>query len=186
MSQQKMLISIPGTAHDLSAELKKVNAPRVVRSVGGDFIMQVRVNGALKPTGEPTMAERLPFNSAGLIIWVDATTYIRMERAAIVRDGQTQPILLFEERRDSIPTLVGSFPIEARPLHLRLERREQQLFPSFSFDGVAWIPLRPYRTELPARVQVGVAAVSTAATPFTAELEGLTVYTRLDDAAPTK
>jgi regulation of enolase protein 1 (concanavalin A-like superfamily) len=179
LADSKLSIVVPGTAHDLSAELKKVNAPRVLRDVQGDFIVQVKVGGALKPGPNPSMPQRLPFNSAGLLVWLDSTSYVRLERAAIVRDGNVQPILLFEERNKSVPVMVGAIPLEPRPTYLRLERRDGFLFASFGFDGTAWVPLKPVRRDLPEKVKVGVAAVNTAAEPFTAELESFALYARV-------
>jgi hypothetical protein len=47
-------IVIPPTLHDLSAEAGKMNAPRVVENIEGDFIAQVRISGNFHHAGERT------------------------------------------------------------------------------------------------------------------------------------
>src|SRR5262245_57986525 len=58
-SDGKLNIMVPGTAHDLSAELQsKRNAPRVMRDIKGDFIAEVRVDGSFNPAVESTVPGR--------------------------------------------------------------------------------------------------------------------------------
>jgi len=37
LRDSEVTISVPGTLHDLSAELGKINAPRILRDIEGDF-----------------------------------------------------------------------------------------------------------------------------------------------------
>ena len=78
LDQRNATITVPGSAHDLSAELNLVNAPRVLQSVEEDFIAEVTVAGTVRPAGEPTVPGRPPFNGAGILLWQDEGNYVRL------------------------------------------------------------------------------------------------------------
>lgn len=92
-------IQIPGTSHDLSAELNRTNAPRVLQPVEGDFEIEVRVAGTLTPD-RPLVATRTAYSGAGLLLMRDEANYIRLERAALRRGGMVRHYLNFEQRQD--------------------------------------------------------------------------------------
>src|SRR4029079_19269947 len=76
-------IKVPGSPHVNSAELKKVNAPRIVREVTGDFLAQVRIPDRIQPGSQPLEGFPFTFQGAGLLLWQDESNYVRLERAAI-------------------------------------------------------------------------------------------------------
>ncbi len=81
--QDKTLsIKVPGTWHDLNPDTGKLNAPRVVREVEGDFVIKAKVEGEFKPSGKSTNPKGVPYNGAGIIIWSDSDNFIRLERGA--------------------------------------------------------------------------------------------------------
>lgn len=92
-------IQIPGTIHDLSAELNRTNAPRVLQPVDGDFELEVRVAGTLAPD-QPLVATRTAYAGAGLLLMRDEANYIRLERAALRRDGRIRHYVNFEQRQE--------------------------------------------------------------------------------------
>src|SRR5262245_41109781 len=83
-----LTIEIPGEDHDLAIERNLMNSPRLLRDVVGDFVAHVRVHGTFKPSQESTSTERIPFVGAGLLLMADEKTYVRLERAALVKGGQ--------------------------------------------------------------------------------------------------
>ena len=83
----KLTIHVPGTLHNLVADSGEVNAPTVLSPVHGDFIAMVKATGDVKPGPESNVAEGLPYNGTGLLLWVDKDNYIRLERAGMIRDG---------------------------------------------------------------------------------------------------
>jgi hypothetical protein len=55
----------PGKDHDLAIERGLMNSPRLLRDVEGDFVAQVRLDGAFQPSNESTTSARIPFVGAG-------------------------------------------------------------------------------------------------------------------------
>jgi regulation of enolase protein 1 (concanavalin A-like superfamily) len=170
----KLTIRVPGTWHDLGAEGGKLNAPTVLRSITGDFLAEVKVTGSLRPGGQGTRPGGLPFHGAGLVLWHDAGNYIRLERAALVREGRIIPYVTFEERRDRRVEAVG-LDIPDAPIQLRLERRGDRIQGAVSSDGLTWRGLPPRKVDYPARIKLGVDAINSSSKPFTATLEDFRV-----------
>ena len=84
----KLTIWIPGVYHDFWAEKDKgkVNAPRVLQDVDGDFSVQVKVTGPIKPekgTMIPKLASGGPFQAGSLLIWQDRDNFIRLDRCCV-------------------------------------------------------------------------------------------------------
>jgi len=53
LSEAKNLsLKMPGTWHDLNPDSGKLNAPRVVRTVEGDFVVTAKVSGDFRPGGK--------------------------------------------------------------------------------------------------------------------------------------
>jgi regulation of enolase protein 1 (concanavalin A-like superfamily) len=143
----------------------------VLQEVDGDFSAQVKVCGSLRPTAPPSIPGRVPFQSAGLILWSDDGDYVRLERAGLNRNGAIQSYAGFELRADARMAGAQSSPLPEQDAWLRLERRGNQLFGSVSPDGRKWTALRPIDVMFPARVQVGVAVVNAAQQPLTVRFE---------------
>jgi squalene-hopene/tetraprenyl-beta-curcumene cyclase len=170
----KLSIGLPGTLYDLGVEVGQVNAPRVLRDVEGDFVAEVKVEGKFEPGGKCTRPGGFPYNGAGLLLWNDQNNYLRLERAAILRDGKLIPYVNFEERSNRRPS-GGGASIPNEPVSLRLARRGSEITASVSTDGRSWHQLKTFTVRYPARVKVGVAAVNSASRPFEAEFEGFRV-----------
>jgi RNA polymerase sigma factor (sigma-70 family) len=171
----RLTIKVPGTRHGLEAEGNTLNAPRVLRDIEGDFIADLKVEGTFKP-GDSTSPNGFPFLGAGLLLWNDAGNYIRLERAAIVRNNQLVSYALFEERRDRRPVPPGGgIQLPNGPTLLRLERKGDQITASVSADGKQWQAFPPRTVQLPAKLKLGVAAISSSSEPFTVTLESFRV-----------
>ncbi len=78
---ERLIISVPGTHHNLCAEVGEMEAPRVLRKVDGDFIVQAKVSGNVVHSGKSTSGLGLAYHGAGLVLWLDEKTYLRLERA---------------------------------------------------------------------------------------------------------
>ena len=166
-----LTIRVPPTPHDLSAEVGRINAPRVLQEVEGDFTAQVKVCGVLHPTAAASVPDRVAYQAGGLLLWSDNRNYIRLERAALQRDGAVQPLAAFEMRLRG--ELADAHPAVApdQDIYLRLERRGNQFRAAFSTDGRQWTPLEPLQAPLPAKVRIGVAAVNAARQPLSLRYE---------------
>lgn len=183
----KLTITVPGSdkAHDLSAELENLTAPRVVQPLTGDFRIQVKVEGEFQPGEESTQEGRTGYTGAGLVIFADSRNYVRIERASLETGGTRgpRPYTNFEIRVDGelhgigttgdIPTLAG------KPTWLRLEKKGREVFGSMSQDGVTWTSGNSKALEAPAwttnTVLAGVAAISTSKKTFTPVYSELTI-----------
>jgi hypothetical protein len=62
-------ISVPNTHHDLNADNDKLNAPRVMRDVTGDFTMTVKVLGEFKPPVRSTNPKAIAYIGGGILVW---------------------------------------------------------------------------------------------------------------------
>ena len=179
-------IRVPGTAHLLSVqvELNRVNAPRVLRDVRGDFEVRVRVAGVETPAGRSTMKAFQPYHGAGLLIWQDPNNYIRLESATELRlppnvtdFRRAKPFRYanFEAWKDGRFVWTKGIPIEDRTTYLRLERVGKVVHASFGPDGVHWTPFPPLDAALDDRLQVGLTAISTAQKPLVADFHDFQV-----------
>jgi regulation of enolase protein 1 (concanavalin A-like superfamily) len=170
-----LVIAVPPTPHDLSAELGRVNAPRVLQEVEGDFSVQVKVCGALRPGARGSVPGRLAYQAGGLLLWADNRNYLRLERAALNDDGAVRFAAAFEVRVKGALGGARSCDLPDQDTYLRLERRGNQFLGSVSPDGRQWTPLEPLEADFPAKVRVGVAAVNAARRPLSVRYEGLQV-----------
>jgi len=182
---EKLTIEVPGSLHDLSVEAGDVNAPRVLRPIEGDFIAQVKVAGAVVHNGNRTSDTYLPYHGAGLVIWVDGQTYLRLERAVTLRgNGEFIHYANFELRKDGQRAEGHEIEIPNEDTYLRIERRGDRVYGLASSDGVAWTSVAPIAVELPKDVKLGVAAVNTSTDPFKIEFLDREVYRREANAGP--
>jgi RNA polymerase sigma factor (sigma-70 family) len=168
--------AVPARGHGLEAEGNTLNAPRVVREIEGDFIADLTVGGKFKPVGPSANPNIFPFVGAGLLLWSDAGNYVRLERAAIDRQGRLITYSLFQERRNSqlIPP-VGGMPLPDGSAVLRLERKGDLITGLISIDGTDWRAFPPRTIKFPAKLKLGVAAISSSGEPFVVTLENFRV-----------
>lgn len=167
--------------HDLSSELAQgMDAPRVLRDIQGDFIAMVKVGGSSGATGPSTVPSRRPFMGAGLLLWRDEKNYVRFERASVDVDGQAFSYLSFEERRNGeLNVAYSQLPLMGEAVRLRLERRNGKIYAAAAYDAEQWAGYPALQIELPAKVQIGVAAITSSAVPFVPEFSEFEVYQRV-------
>jgi regulation of enolase protein 1 (concanavalin A-like superfamily) len=169
LNDAALTITAPGPVHDLSAELGKMNAPRVLRPAKGDFAVEVLVKGEFKP-GEATIPVRTAYHGAGLLLMADDQTYIRLDRATLVRDGMSQHYANFELRVKGMLTRFGT-PVDytidpERDTFLRLEKNGNIVSGAVSQQAGQWHDLGTKEAELPDEVLVGIAAINASTQPF--------------------
>jgi RNA polymerase sigma factor (sigma-70 family) len=156
----KLTITLPGKDHALCIEQNRMNAPRVLRDIQGDFIAQVKVSGDYPKAAESVVGTRRPFHGAGMLLFVDDKTYIRLERAQVYTDGEPVPYVNFELRKDGEFARGGDTTVQPteKGTYLRLERRGGKVYGSASNDGIQWAALEPIEIELPKTIKVGLVA----------------------------
>jgi regulation of enolase protein 1 (concanavalin A-like superfamily) len=170
-----LTIEVPPTPHDLSIDLGRINAPRVMQEVEGDFVARVKVCGTIRPMPPGTIPSRVPFQAGGLLLWRDDRNYLRLERAATNRGGAVHSYASVDTRINAVHGPNPTVPLADRDTYLRLERRGNQLTGSVSRDGRNWTGMPSVSLALPARVRVGVTAINAAAQPLTVRFEEFTV-----------
>jgi RNA polymerase sigma factor (sigma-70 family) len=175
LEENALMIGVPAKPHDLSAEMGRVNSPRVLQEVEGDFSIQVKVCGVLRPGALSSVPGRLAYQAGGLLLWIDNRNYVRLERAALNRDGSVQSFAAFEMRVKGELDGARAAEVPDQDSYLRLERRGNQLLGSVSPDGRQWTRLEPLMGELPAKVRVGVTAVNSARQPLSVRFEELQI-----------
>lgn len=178
LKDSALTITAPGPVHDLSAELQRMNAPRVLRSASGDFAVETSVKGTFKP-GEATIPVRTAYHGAGLLLMADDRTYIRLDRATLVRAGTSRHYANFELRNKGKLTRFGT-PIDyaidpERDTLLRLERKGNVVSAAVSQQPGEWHDLGIKEAELPDEVLVGVAAINASTQPFQPVFEGFKI-----------
>ncbi len=144
---------------------ERESAPRLLRDVEGDFVVQVRVAGEFRPGAGPR-----GFCSAGILL-VDATTDWEVKLQAVVFAGNT--IAVVGEQLDqgsstvthvlNDPTGIGEVEDDkgplGRPPYLRVERRSDSVQMAFSHDNKRWKRvLLERKIKLGRKLKVGVRA----------------------------
>lgn len=176
-------VTVPGTHHGLNVRTGAFNAPRVMKTVDGDFEIQVKVGGTLEPTPKSSVPGAPGFNGAGIVLLIDKTTVVRLERNAWlgINDGRPYSYpLLFEIHRNNggvenhnVPGRLVNEAVLKNPLHIRLTRTGNKLLAAYSKDGNVWTTRPEVSVPMPARVQVGVSVNSTAVAPVQIEFSEL-------------
>ena len=169
-----LTMAVPGTLHDLNADIDKFNAPRVLREVEGNFVIQVKVVGDFKPGPKSMRAKGVPFNGAGIFVWRDSDNYIRLERGAMVRGGKVGSFAVFEEREGGSSGAQHNGQLTPGTTYLKLERRGSRILGFTSKDGSHWTQLKPIDTVWPSQLKVGVDAINSSNEPFKVRFEELT------------
>ena len=166
---------VPGTLHDLNRDFSKMNSPRVVQDVDGDFIAQVKVCGEFRPTGPATRPGGTPFNGAGLLLWLDAGQFIRLERAEVLQEERVGAFVLFERHEIDGPALLNTAYLEQGDVYLRIERRGNRISGFYGTDGQQWAEVKPVEVHWPARLKVGLDVVNSAFSPLSVRFEEFSI-----------
>lgn len=173
----KLHIKIPGKPHRLGVEVGGMNAPRVVRTIEGDFQADVKVLGPF-PSAPRSLVGKYPWYGAGLLVWQDDKNYIRLERARMdFSPANRQCYVNWELRQGGEPTRKGSgkdgMMDETQPAFLRLVRMGNSFTAAYSQDGKEWKQLPLVKTDFGKSLKVGVAAVQNTAAGYEAIFESL-------------
>jgi regulation of enolase protein 1 (concanavalin A-like superfamily) len=172
-----LALQVPGTLHDLNPDTGKLNAPRVLTTVNGDFIVRVKVSGDFQPGGKSTNPRGVPYNGAGILVWSDSDNFIRLERSAMLRGGQVRTSVAFEEREGGYRGAVHNEASRPGTAWLSMGRKGSRIFGAISFDGTSWHPLKPIDTVWPAKLKVGLVAVNSSSQPLNVQFEDFTLNT---------
>jgi regulation of enolase protein 1 (concanavalin A-like superfamily) len=168
---KKLSMAVPGTRHELAGGTGNMNSPRVLKEVEGDFVISVKVVGEFRPGGKSTNPKTVPFNGAGILLWSDADNFIRLERAAIARNGKLSTYVNFEEFEGGTRGASHNERMQGGDCWVRMERKGSRLQAGISFDGTTWKDLKPIQTVWPEKLKVGIAAINSSSLPFPVTFE---------------
>jgi regulation of enolase protein 1 (concanavalin A-like superfamily) len=178
----RVTIEVPGAYHDLWPGQGKTNAPRILQDVEGDFTVQVKLTGQIRPqagTVIPGLASSVPFQAASLLIWQDDNNFVRLDRASMVKDNKTIFFCYYHAFKEGKRVVHLSQNLKDQATYLRLERRGGKIQAAFSQDeGKTWPSFRPEVIDLPMKLKVGVAGLNNTSKPLIAELEGFKISRR--------
>ncbi len=140
----------------------KVNAPRVLQEVSGDFTVEVKVthldpsktDSVLKSLGKFSTA----YHAGTLLVRTNEKNFIRFEKGSKNTRGMHATTCELQVWENGKRMLYVPEDIEDTVVYLRLERRGDLLLSSFSKDkGQTWKELPQYTLDtLKGTVQVGV------------------------------
>ena len=163
----------PGIPHILSSELRppRMNAPRTLRPVNGDFQVFAHVQGTEHVGGRPVTQAYAPYHGAGILVWQDPGNYVRLEIATHILKGKPPHYANFEYREGSLLKDTRGQASDSGSAYLRLSRKGNAITASFSSDNVNWSTFGVLTTTLAPDVQVGLVAINTSARPLVALVE---------------
>jgi regulation of enolase protein 1 (concanavalin A-like superfamily) len=148
----------------------KLNAPRILQEVRGDFDLHVKVPAFPLPENNTSSAGKFSFISSGLLVWKDDKNFIRLERAA--EGSSPAPFVWLERFQDGKAVNQQGKPVSDKDINLRVKRSGNKLTFSVGEDG-SWDDIHAEEVELPQKLQVGVLAINTTTKVFSPQLEGL-------------
>lgn len=170
-----LTITVPKTHHDLTYTEKytKLNGPRVLQPVEGDFTLEVKVRAFPPPGNVASSGGQYSFVSAGLLIWQDEKNFIRMERAAV--GNSDTPFVWIERFADGKASVQKMKRLSDKATGLRVVRKGNQF--AFLYDedgeGKTWVEAHSGEIEMPAKLDVGVATINSTVREFPVRLTGL-------------
>ena len=141
--------------------------PRVLKSIEGDFAVQVTVDGNLLLPDNRTVTA---YVSGGLLLMKDDRNYIRLERASFTRLGVINHYVNFEQRIDAKRTRMGLFrdyPLSNdQPVDLRLEVKSGIVRALARRTGQPWHEMGAAKVDTDSTFSVGISGVNTSRQPL--------------------
>jgi len=167
----KVTMIVPKTHHDLTytEDYTKLNAPRILQEVKGDFRLEVKVAAFDLPDDKASSGGKYSFVSAGLLVWQDDRNFIRMDRAAVAK----RAFVWVERFQDGKSVSQKLSPLENKDTYLRATRKADTFTFETSEDGKDWAEVQVEEPKLAEPLKVGVLAINTTTEEFSAKLEDL-------------
>jgi hypothetical protein len=156
------------------------SAPRVTRTVEGDFTAQVRVRLPAPRLDEP-LPRRGELVQVGMFLTDDGGLLAAHARTLVATPGQKDPFrrqgrfqLWYANGSSSSGSSGGAFDPET--VHFRLRRDSGKLYGAASADGKSWHEFGGFQQILfPEKATLGLFLANPSGMPFGVEFEGFTV-----------
>jgi regulation of enolase protein 1 (concanavalin A-like superfamily) len=169
-----LMIIIPGKHHDLThtADYTKLNSPRVLQPMSGDFSLEASVAKFVLPKPDTSSGGNFSFVSAGLLVWQDDKNFVRFDRAA--EGSAPSPFLWVEHFSGGKPVTQKLARTDNANVVLKIERQGDELTFTAKSDGeTEWRKIHSAKMKLTPDLEVGVLAINSTNRVFTAEFSGL-------------
>ena len=156
------------------------NAPRTLVEIEGDFVAFVEVSGDINPGIDAIKDPRgrnlgICHQSAGILIYQDKHTFLRLERACRAQGVIQYRELLVEVVRHGEEKAYAYIPLPGEPkapMILFVVRHGDKFTCLFSFDeGQSLGIFQAFTLDYPSKVKVGLCASNLSKKPFTAKFE---------------
>lgn len=146
-----------------------------MREIQGDFVATVRVTGEFKPGPKSMNPKSIPFQGAGFLLWSDSDNNVRIERISMLRGNKYVTGVSFEEREGGYSGASHTELFKPGDCYLKMERKGNKITGSMSYDGKTWKSLKPIDTLWPAKIKIGLTAVTTSSKPFEVKFDSFEV-----------
>jgi regulation of enolase protein 1 (concanavalin A-like superfamily) len=175
VSDARVTLEVPAGTYDLWPEGKKVNAPRLMQPVAGDFTIQVKAIGSVLPDkGTETPGRDIAFRAASLVIWQDENNFVRFDRAAMLKKGTPFSMTYYHiNQAGKRTTHLNKAVRHDVDVWLRLQRKGDTIIAGFSEDGTKWTDYPPQTAKLADKLHAGVAVLNASNAPAIATFEAL-------------
>jgi regulation of enolase protein 1 (concanavalin A-like superfamily) len=184
-----LTISVLGKDHDLGIERGKMNAPRAMQPVDGDFTIEVKVTGKFEPR-QMTNMERMAYHGAGFFIRKDDKNYIRLDRATCWDGANNQVYANFEIRVDGQVERFGAatdLPLDnTKDTWLKIERKGDQFTAYATQEAGKWKELGAKTMTADKRVSAGVAAINSSTEAFRPQFSEIKLKVKDEDREKDK
>jgi hypothetical protein len=125
------------------------DAPRIVRtSISSDFVVETKVLATTDQCDE----------GAGILVWKDANTYLRLERISRTLSPPVYQEILFTAGGSNY--LIVYVDTTLNPTYLKLVRSNNQYTGYYSSDGTTWLSTETLTTTLSGSIDVGLDVVN--------------------------
>src|SRR6185437_9732007 len=166
-NEGKLTITVPAKPRLLSVEGNNKNSPRLLSDLEGDFTVQVRIGGDFTLAATTSDGGNYSWIGAGLLLWVDENTFLRLERAKWAGRPDWPSYVNWEVRENGkVRGPKHNVKLSAAETNLRLERQGKRILASYSEDGQNWSKVTSLDIALPSKIKIGVLAGSNTAGVF--------------------
>jgi serine/threonine protein kinase len=182
----------PGFVKRLDKGKPLHNAPMTLADVEGDFAAVVEVHGEISPSltlPEDRQGNEISstFQGAGLLLYQDKDSFVRLERTAGVAVGSIQPTqqVLFQAVKAGKQVDALTYPLRSEsPAYLFMLRRKGLLVCGVAPDlATPPIQIKEIELDLPSNTKIGLSASNISSTPFTASFENFALLTDVSPVA---
>lgn len=147
-------LEIPAGIHDMNPYLRQTNAPRLWREITGDFLFEAKILDFPRPQPKTGVNGHQSYLASGILIWQDEENLLRWSRSA---SGEANQIYLScEQYENRVLVGRGNFPLEDKPVLLRVERRGDRLMLWATYDSTGWKKLLERKCNYRKTLKVGV------------------------------